>query len=175
MSARERIVLGGGCFWCTEAVFERVRGVLQVISGYANGQTENPSYEQICTGQTGHAEVVQLEFDSSVISLHQVLEIFFATHDPTQLNRQGNDVGTQYRSCVLYDGVAQQHVAEQVLAELPLAAVTQVQPLQQFWPAEDYHQRYFERNPHQGYCAAVVSPKVDKFRKTFAAFLKPGA
>ena len=174
MQAAERITLGGGCFWCTEAVFERVRGVQAIVCGYANGALDNPSYEQVCGGDTGHAEVVQLTFDSAVISQRQVLEIFFATHDPTQLNRQGNDVGTQYRSCILYSSPEQQQVAAQLLQELAPTVVTLVEPLQQFWPAEAYHQQYYQKHPQQGYCAAVIQPKVQKFRQTFVAFLTPG-
>ncbi|SCK59840.1 peptide-methionine (S)-S-oxide reductase [Variovorax sp. HW608] len=174
----ETIVLGGGCFWCTEAVFDRVRGVLDVESGYSNGQTVNPSYEQVCTGRTGHAEVVKLVFDPEEISLHEILEIFFVVHDPTTLNRQGNDVGTQYRSGIYYTNDEQKRVAEEVIREIAdsktyrAPVVTEVQPLANYQAAEAYHQDYFLNNPNQGYCAFVVGPKVEKFQKTFAKYLK---
>jgi peptide-methionine (S)-S-oxide reductase len=174
----QTITLGGGCFWCTEAVYVRVLGVTDVESGYCNGQVQRPSYEQVCTGNTGHAEVVKLEFDEEVISLRQILEIFFTIHDPTTLNRQGNDVGTQYRSGIYFSTPEQERVAREVIADMAQdkaftkAIVTEVAPLANYWPAEDYHQDYFERNPNQGYCAFVVGPKVEKFRKTFAAKLK---
>ena len=175
------ITLGGGCFWCTEAVFDRVRGVTAVQSGYSNGRTIAPTYEQVCSGTTGHNEVVQLTFAPAIISLGEILEIFFATHDPTSLNRQGNDVGTQYRSGVYFHSLEQKDVAEGMLQQMAqdrlFAApiVTEVLPLANFSAAEDYHDNYYARNPHQGYCAAVVGPKVDKFRKTFVRFLKPDA
>ncbi len=181
MGKHETITLGGGCFWCTEAVFDRVRGVIAVESGYANGHVDHPSYKAVCGGDTGHAEVLKVEFDPEVISLRQLLEIFFATHDPTTLNRQGNDVGTQYRSAIYYETDAQKHVIHDLLREMGqdklfgAPIVTEVEPLRSYWPAEDYHQDYFLNNPHQGYCAFVVGPKVDTFRKTFAEFLKPGA
>jgi peptide-methionine (S)-S-oxide reductase len=174
----ETIVLGGGCFWCTEAVFDRVQGVLDVESGYSNGETLNPSYEQVCTGRTGHAEVVKLVFDPAQISLREILEIFFVVHDPTTLNRQGNDVGTQYRSGIYYLDEAQKQVAEQVIAEIEAGktyrspVVTEVKPLSNYSAAEGYHQDYFLKNPNQGYCAFVVGPKVEKFQKTFASRLK---
>jgi peptide-methionine (S)-S-oxide reductase len=172
------IVLGGGCFWCTEAVFDRVQGVLDVESGYSNGETLNPSYEQVCTGRTGHAEVVKLVFDPAQISLREILEIFFVVHDPTTLNRQGNDVGTQYRSGIYYLDETQKQVAEQVIAEIEAGktyrspVVTEVKPLSNYSAAEAYHQDYFLKNPNQGYCAFVVGPKVEKFQKTFASRLK---
>lgn len=175
----ETIVLGGGCFWCTEAVFDRVRGVLDVESGYANGHVDHPRYEQVCAGTTGHAEAVKLEFDPAVISLREVLEIFFATHDPTTLNRQGNDVGTQYRSAVYTTTPGQAQEVHALLREFGqdktfgAPVVTEVEPLRCWWPAEDYHQDYFARNPHQGYCAGVVGPKVHKFLQTFARYVKP--
>ncbi len=175
----ETIVLGGGCFWCTEAVFDRVRGVLDVESGYSNGATVNPSYEQVCTGRTGHAEVVKVVFDPAQIGLREILEIFFVAHDPTTLNRQGNDVGTQYRSGIYYTDEAQRQVAEEVIAEMAAdrqfrsPIVTEVKPLANYSAAEPYHQDYFLNHPDQGYCAFVVGPKVEKFRKTFAARLKP--
>jgi peptide-methionine (S)-S-oxide reductase len=169
----QTIVLGGGCFWCTEAVFVKVRGVTDVESGYSNGTTLNPSYEQVCTGRTGHNEVVRLEYDPAQISLEQILQIFFIIHDPTTLNRQGNDVGTQYRSGIYWTTPEQQAVAQAMLKRLadekifdePI--VTELQPLSNYWPAEDYHQDFFEKNPNQGYCVAVAGPKVAKFRKTF--------
>lgn len=175
---QEIIYLGGGCFWCTEAVFDRVRGVLDVESGYANGQVPNPSYEQICEGTTGHAEVIKLTFDPQQIDLQAVLEIFFGTHNPTTLNRQGNDVGTQYRSGIYTTSSHQNDVAtrfvqalnEQNLFGVPV--VTEVQPLQSYWPAESYHQDYFANNPHQAYCAYVVGPKVQKFLETFSQYAK---
>ncbi len=174
----ETIVLGGGCFWCTEAVFDRVRGVLDVESGYSNGEAKNPSYEQVCTGRTGHNEVVKLQFDPAQISLREILEIFFVVHDATQLNRQGNDVGTQYRSGIYYSDARQKEVADELIREmsqdktLGAPIVTEVLPLANYWPAEDYHQDYFANNPNQGYCSFVVGPKVEKFRKTFAARVK---
>jgi len=177
-SKLETITLGGGCFWCTEAVYVGVRGVTDVESGYSNGQAQNPSYEQVCTGRTGHNEVVKLQFDPAQISLREILEIFFVIHDPTTLNRQGNDVGTQYRSGIYYSDAAQKEVADEVIREMSqdkaftVPIVTEVLPLTNYWPAEDYHQDYFENNPNQGYCAFVVGPKVEKFRKTFAAFVK---
>jgi len=169
----ETITLAGGCFWCTEAVFKEVRGVLDVESGYSNGQVERPSYEQVCTGRTGHAEVARLRFDPAQVSLRELLEIFFLIHDPTTPDRQGNDVGTQYRSGIYTGSEAQQAVAREVIAELQAQpgmapVVTEVQPLANYWPAEDYHQDFFEKNPSQGYCLAVAAPKVAKFRKTFA-------
>jgi peptide-methionine (S)-S-oxide reductase len=170
--------LGGGCFWCLEAVFDQLRGVQKVESGYAGGSVASPTYHQVCTGATGHAEVVQVTFDPAVISYREILEVFFATHDPTTPNRQGADVGTQYRSAIFYHTPQQREVAEQLIAELNAAkawdapVVTQVVPFEMFFRAEDYHQGYFRSNPRQGYCVAVVSPKVAKFRKQFAAKLK---
>ncbi len=176
--SREVATLGGGCFWCLEAVFEGLRGVERVVSGYAGGDVPNPSYQQVCTGTTGHAEVVQVTFDPSVVSFREVLEVFFGTHDPTTLNRQGMDVGTQYRSAIFYHSPEQRRVAEQTIAELNAAGVwdrpivTEVVPFRVFYPAEAYHQGYFRSNPNQGYCQAVVAPKVAKFRKQFTAKLK---
>ena len=173
MSEPQTIVLGGGCFWCTEAVYKEVRGVTDVESGYSNGETPNPNYEQVCTGRTGHSEVVKLTYDPAQVSTRQLLEIFFAVHDPTQLNRQGNDVDTQYRSGIYFTTPEQKQVAEALLREMErdrlfdAPIVTEVQPLAKYWPAEDYHQDFFEKNPHQGYCLAVAAPKVAKFRKTF--------
>ena len=174
----QHITLGGGCFWCTEAVYEQVQGVTAVESGYCNGHVVHPSYEQVCTGSTGHNEVVRVSFDAAQISLREVLEIFFAVHDPTSLNRQGNDAGTQYRSGIYYETAEQEGVAREVLAELAASGayrtpvVTELLPLANYSKAEDYHQHYFARNPGQGYCAFVVAPKVEKFRKTFARLAK---
>jgi len=174
----QTITLGGGCFWCTEAVFVAVQGVLDVESGYSNGQIERPSYEQVCTGRTGCNEVVRLVFDPALISLREVLEVFFVIHDPTTLNRQGNDVGTQYRSGIYTSSPEQQVVAQGVIAEMAASGVyrqpivTEVLPLANYSPAEDYHQDFFARNPGQGYCVAVAAPKVAKFRKTFARLAK---
>ena len=173
------ITLGGGCFWCTEAVFERVRGIIQVQSGYCNGTALQPTYEQVCSGRTGHNEVVRLTFDPAVISVQQILQIFFAIHDPTTLNRQGNDVGTQYRSGIYFHTPQQQQVAQAMLEQLAQERVfdapltTELLPEQNFWPAEDYHAQYYARNPSQGYCAAIIGPKLAKFRQTFTQFLKP--
>ena len=167
------ITLGGGCFWCTDAVFVRVQGVLDVESGYCNGHTLNPTYAQVCEGDTGHNEVVRLVYDPQVISLRELLEIFFVIHDPTTLNRQGNDAGTQYRSGIYWSDEADREVAQHVLNEVNTAlsgrVVTELQRLSNYSPAEDYHQDYFERNPNQGYCAFVVAPKVNKFVQTFAS------
>ncbi len=171
--AHEFITLGGGCFWCTEAVYEQVDGVTAVESGYSNGHLPNPSYEQVCGGDTGHNEVVRVSFDNARIALRDVLEIFFHIHDPTTLNRQGNDVGTQYRSGIYFNDAEQERVAQTVLAEANAAnkgrVVTEIKALANYSRAEDYHQHYFARNPGQGYCAFVVAPKVEKFRRTFAA------
>jgi peptide-methionine (S)-S-oxide reductase len=174
----QTITLGGGCFWCTEAVFVQVRGVLDVESGYCNGHVPHPSYESVCTGRTGHNEVVKLVYDPQRISTREILEIFFVIHDPTTLNRQGNDSGTQYRSGIYFSEPAQQAVAMDVIAQMAASGVysrpivTEVMPVDNYWPAEDYHQDYFERNPGQGYCVAVAAPKVAKFRKTFARLQK---
>jgi peptide-methionine (S)-S-oxide reductase len=175
---REVATLAGGCFWCLEAVYDQLRGVEDVVSGYSGGRRPNPTYEQVCTGATGHAEVVQVTFDPQVVSFRDILGVFFAIHDPTTLNRQGADVGTQYRSAIFFHSPEQKAVAEQVIGELsasglwPHPVVTQVEPLEAFYPAEDYHQVYFARNPNQGYCQAVVAPKVAKFRKHFLDRLK---
>ena len=174
--ALSTITLGGGCFWCTQAVFERVRGVLSAESGYANGHTPNPHYDAVCTGQTGHAEVVQLRWDPAQVSLTSLLEVFFLTHDPTTLNRQGADVGTQYRSGIYWHDPAQRETIEEVLATVRAAhtvpVVTEVEALRSYTAAEAYHQQYFEHHPHQGYCAYVVAPKVQKFLKTCAQLVK---
>jgi peptide-methionine (S)-S-oxide reductase len=180
-AGREVATLAGGCFWCLEAVFEEVRGVDKVESGYAGGEADAPTYRQVCSGTTGHAEVVQVTFDPRVITYREILEIFFAIHDPTTLNRQGADVGTQYRSAIFYHTPEQQRVAEALVAELNAAGiwdrpiVTQVVPLERFYSAEEYHQGYFRANPSQPYCQAVVAPKVAKFRKHFLGKLKSGA
>ena len=170
--------LGGGCFWCLEAVFDELRGVDGVVSGYAGGFTANPSYEEVCTGETGHAEVVQVRFDPALVSYRDLLTLFFTIHDPTSLNRQGADVGTQYRSVIFYHDAEQKAEAEAVMAELNAARlwerplVTELAPLETFYPAEAYHQKYFLRNPYQGYCRMVIAPKVAKFRKQYQERLK---
>ena len=170
----QTLVLGGGCFWCTEAVYVQVRGVTDVESGYCNGQTLAPSYEEVCTGRTGHNEVVKLAYDPAQVSTRELLEIFFVIHDPTTLNRQGHDVGTQYRSGIYFTTPEQAQEAQTLIAELTAARafgqpiVTEVLPLANYHAAEAYHQDFFERNPGQGYCMAVAAPKVAKFRKTFA-------
>jgi peptide-methionine (S)-S-oxide reductase len=175
-TASDVAILGGGCFWCIEAVFLEARGVTRVESGYMGGHDDHPSYEAVCNGTTGHAEVVRLEFDPSVISYHDILEIFFTTHDPTTLNRQGNDVGTQYRSVIFTTSPEQDAVARTVMAEMAMVwdapLVTQVLPQETWFKAEDYHQNYFAQHPLQGYCAFVVAPKVGKFRATFSDRLK---
>ena len=174
----QTITLGGGCFWCTEAVFVAVQGVLDVESGYSNGQIERPSYEQVCTGRTGCNEVVKLVFDPVLISLREILEIFFVIHDPTTLNRQGNDAGTQYRSGIYFTTPEQAEEARTMVAELTTARafgqpiVTEVLALANYSAAEEYHQDFFERNPYQGYCMAVAAPKVSKFKKTFARLVR---
>ena len=171
MAQTESIVLGGGCFWCTEAVMKPLKGVERVVSGYANGHVKNPTYREVCSGRTGHNEVVEVTFDPEAVSLHDLLGVFFATHDPTTLNRQGADRGTQYRSGVYYTSDAQREAAEAVIAEVAPSfddpIVTEVEPLESFYPAEDYHQDYFERNPAQPYCAAVIAPKVAKLRSRY--------
>lgn len=177
MSLSETIVLAGGCFWCTEAVFVCVKGVLDVESGYSNGHVQQPTYDAVCSGQTGHAEVVKLKFDPAVIGLRQLLHIFFAIHDPTTPNRQGHDVGTQYRSGIYCTTSEQERVAHHVIAELQTEEVfnapivTEVQLLHNYWPAEDYHQDFFARNPTQGYCLAVAAPKVAKLRRVFTQWM----
>jgi len=173
--------LGGGCFWCLEAVFKDLRGVTSVVSGYAGGAVKNPSYEQVCGGRTGHAEVVQITFDPSVIDYADLLRVFFSIHDPTTPNRQGHDVGTQYRSIILTHSPEQARIATEIVGEInaakiwPAPIVTQIEELQVFYPAEAYHQDYFERNPNAGYCQAVVAPKVAKFRKQFTSRLRASA
>ncbi len=175
---KELATLAGGCFWCLEAVFDDLRGVDSVESGYMGGKTANPSYEEVCSGETGHAEVAQLSFDPKKVSFKEILEVFFVIHDPTTLNRQGNDVGTQYRSAIFYHSPGQKAAAEQVIANMSAAKiyedpiVTEVVPASKFYVAEDYHQEYFRQNPAQPYCAFVVRPKVAKFRKHFLGKLK---
>jgi peptide-methionine (S)-S-oxide reductase len=178
-SAREFATLGGGCFWCLEAIFQNLKGVEKVESGYAGGQAANPTYEQVCSGTTGHAEVVQVSFDPGVISYKDLLDVFFVIHDPTTQNRQGHDVGTQYRSAIFAHSPEQQQVAQQVIKELNDARlwdgtiVTEVAPLKEFYRAEAYHQNYYRNNPMQPYCLAVIAPKVAKFRQhTLARLLK---
>lgn len=174
--ATELITLGGGCFWCLEAVYELVDGVTAVESGYANGHVADPRYEQVCAGDTGHAEVVRVAFDPQRITLREILEIFFAIHDPTTRDRQGHDVGPQYRSAIYWHDEAQRPVVEAVRAEVDAATggrvVTELAPLTGYWRAEDYHRHYFARHPGQGYCAFVVAPKVEKFRRTFRQRLR---
>ena len=174
----QAITLGGGCFWCTEAVYELVDGVTAVESGYSNGHVQQPTYAQVCEGDTGHNEVVRVSFDADRISLREVLEIFFVIHDPTTLNRQGNDAGPQYRSGIYLHGADQEMVAREVLAEVNELhrgrVVTELKMLDNYSRAEDYHQHYFANHPGQGYCAMVVAPKVEKFRRTFKARVKAG-
>ena len=172
----EVATLGGGCFWCLDAAYRQVEGVTRVVSGYAGGARPRPTYQQVCTGSTGHAEVVQVEFDPSVISYDDILDIFWSIHDPTQLNRQGADVGTQYRSVIFVHDDAQRSAAERshqaVQAHWDRAVVTAIEPLPEFWPAEEYHQDYFARNPDQGYCQVVINPKLRKLREKHAARLR---
>ena len=170
--------LAGGCFWCLEAVYDQMQGVIAVESGYIGGQVDRPTYEAVCSGRTGHAEAVRITFDPSVVSYRELLEVFFVVHDPTTLNRQGHDAGTQYRSAIFYHTPEQKQIAEDVIAATtkeaiyPGPIVTQVEPAGKWYEAEPYHQEYFARNPFQGYCTAVVAPKVAKFRKVFTAKLK---
>ena len=177
-TATQTITLGGGCFWCTEAVFVKVRGITDVESGYSNGQVNRPSYDDVCTGRTGCNEVVKLEYDPARITVGEILEIFFVVHDATTLNRQGNDSGTQYRSGIYYSTDEQKQIANDMIRQMSQdklfdrPIVTEVTPLANYWPAEDYHQDFFAKNPNQGYCVAVAGPKVAKFRKTFASFVK---
>lgn len=175
----EHATFGSGCFWCSEAVFDELKGVQSVVSGYSGGNVANPTYEQVCTGLTGHAEVIDVTFDPAVISYPQLLEVFWKTHDPTTLNRQGNDTGTQYRSVIFYHNDEQRKLAEHFKAELDKSGayngpiVTEIAPFTKFYPAEKYHQDYYALNPGQGYCAVVIRPKVDKFRKAFAGLVDP--
>jgi peptide-methionine (S)-S-oxide reductase len=178
MAQQEVATLAGGCFWCLEAVYLDLRGVEKVVSGYAGGHVPNPTYREVCSGLTGHAEVVQVAFDPAVVSYRELLQVFFTIHDPTTLNRQGADVGTQYRSAIFYHDDAQKATAEDVMAEVtaekiwPNPLVTELEPLAKFYPAEEYHQDYFARNPSQPYCQVVVAPKVSKFRKQYVGMLK---
>lgn len=178
---RETATLAGGCFWCTEAIFSELRGVQSVVPGYSGGSVDHPTYEQVCTGRTGHAEAIQVVFDPSVLSYHDLLLVFFSTHDPTTLNRQGHDVGTQYRSAVFYDSPRQLETAQAVVKELTARGlwkqpiVTEMVPFHAFYPAEEYHRNYFARNPSQAYCQVVIEPKVAKFRKQFVERLAVGA
>jgi peptide-methionine (S)-S-oxide reductase len=177
IAAEQKATLAGGCFWCMEAVFDDLRGVIDVVSGYSGGHTANPTYEQVCTGRTGHAEVVQITMDST-IDFRTILEVFFTVHDPTTLNRQGDDIGTQYRSAIFYHSLEQQRIAEEVIADLtsrsvwPKPIVTQIVPFEMFYAAEDYHQEYFAHHPERAYCQVVVAPKVAKFRQHYMAQLK---
>ncbi len=177
-AATETATLAGGCFWCLEAVFRELRGVQSVVSGYTGGSLARPTYEQVCSGQTGHAEAVQIVFDPSRISYRQLLQVFFAIHDPTTRDRQGNDVGTQYRSAIFYHSREQKQIAQELIADLDAAniwdgpIVTELSEAPAFYPAEDYHQEYFANHPRQPYCAAVIEPKVRKFRKQFVEDLK---
>lgn len=176
----EIATFGSGCFWCTEAIFERLKGVKSVVSGYSGGTLKNPTYKEVCTGKTGHAEVTQVTYDPAEISYDELLEVFWKTHDPTTLNRQGDDVGTQYRSAIFYHNEQQREKAEYYKKELGKAAiykdpiVTEIAPLKEFFKAEDYHQNYYEQNPKQGYCSFVITPKVEKFEKLFREKLKAG-
>jgi peptide-methionine (S)-S-oxide reductase len=174
----EITTLAGGCFWCLEAVYDQLKGVLDVVSGYSGGRVENPSYKAVCTGKTGHAEVVQVTYDPAVVSYRELLEVFFTIHDPTTLNRQGADVGTQYRSAIFYHNPEQKLTAEEVIHDLDSEKIwdkyilTDLVPFTIFYPAEEYHQDYFLRNPYQGYCMAIIAPKVAKFRNKYLAKLK---
>ena len=177
-TTQQSIVFGGGCFWCTEAVFRELKGVVSVEPGYAGGETPNPTYEAVCTGRTGHAEVIKIDYDPAQVNLRDLLTVFFATHDPTTLNRQGADVGTQYRSAIFYTTPEQQAAAQAMIAEIDASSseggpvVTEVSPLEAFYPAEDYHKDYFAKNPEKGYCQIVINPKVAKVQKEFASLLK---
>ncbi|HEV8513515.1 MAG TPA: peptide-methionine (S)-S-oxide reductase MsrA [Cyclobacteriaceae bacterium] len=174
----KKATFGAGCFWCTEAVFLNVNGVKKVVSGYSGGKVKNPSYREVCTGMTGHAEVTQITYDPKIVSFEDLLEVFWNTHDPTTLNRQGADEGTQYRSAVFYNDEDEKKIAEQYKKQLEAShvyknpIVTEISPLINFYPAEDYHQNYFELNPNQSYCQYVIRPKVEKFKKQFASKLK---
>ena len=174
----ETATLGGGCFWCTEAVFDDLQGVEDVVSGYSGGHTENPTYQEVCSETTGHAEVVQIKFNPNEISFKEILQVFFGTHDPTTLNRQGNDIGTSYRSAIFYHNDEQERIARETIGEIEKEGifddpiVTEVTEFKNFYPAEDYHQEYFAKNPNQPYCSAVVAPKVSKFRQKFVNRLK---
>lgn len=174
----EIATFGGGCFWCTEGIFKHINGVHTVLSGYMGGMRENPSYEQVCSGATGHAEVIQLTYDSDLVDFEELLKVFFRTHNPTTLNRQGNDIGTQYRSVVFYHNEEQKQATEHFIQQLSENSVfedpivTEVSPASVFWEAEEYHQNYFERNPENAYCAAVVAPKISKFLQSYERLKK---
>lgn len=179
-SSNDTITLGGGCYWCVEAVYEMLDGVIDVRSGYSGGTVENPSYESVCTGKTGHAEVIQIAFDSTKTSVDEILKVFFTVHDPTTLNRQGADIGTQYRSVIFYHNEDQKRIALEIIKALneqnvyPSKIVTEVSPMSVFYVAEEYHQDYYERNSEQGYCRMVIQPKIEKFEKVFANRVKKG-
>ena len=174
----KKATFGGGCFWCTEAIFEEIKGVETVVSGYAGGNIKNPTYKEVCSGLTGHAEVIQISYNPELVSFSTLLEIFFKTHDPTTLNRQGADVGTQYRSAIFYHDIEQKKVAEEIIAALdreniwPDPVVTEVTEFKDFYPAENYHQEYYQNNRQQGYCRMVIQPKMEKFRKVFKEYLR---
>jgi peptide-methionine (S)-S-oxide reductase len=178
MGNLQKATFGSGCFWCTEAIFERLNGVHKVVSGYAGGTVENPTYEEVCDGTTGHAEVTQITYDPNVVTYDELLEVFWKTHDPTTLNRQGNDVGTQYRSVIFYHNDGQKQLAEKYKSELDKSGawdrpiVTEISPLTNYFPAENYHQDYYNNNSNQGYCAFVIAPKLEKFKKVFKEKLK---
>jgi peptide-methionine (S)-S-oxide reductase len=178
MARTEVATVGGGCFWCVEAAYRELKGVVSAVSGYAGGRSEHPTYEEVCSGTSGHIEVVQVTFDPDVVSYREILEVLFLVHDPTSMDRQGADVGEQYRSVVFTHGEEQERVARGLIAELEAEKVydrpivTKVQPAPRFWPAEEHHQDYFARNPYQGYCMAVIRPKMAKFRKAYAERLK---
>lgn len=181
MAESEIATLGAGCFWCVEAVFDDLGGVEDVISGYSGGHKDKPTYSEVCSESTGHAEVIQIRFDPAIIDFRDILRVFFTVHDPTQLNRQGNDIGSSYRSAIFYHSDEQRQAADEIIREITdegiydKPIVTEVAPFEKFWPAEDYHQEYFANNPNQPYCAAVVAPKVAKFRKKFVDRLKSTA
>jgi peptide-methionine (S)-S-oxide reductase len=178
MAEKQTAVLGGGCFWCLEAVFDRLEGVMSVESGYMGGSVKNPAYREVCSGATGHAEVVRITFDPQVLSFEQLLDVFFSTHDPTTLNRQGNDIGTQYRSVIFYNSEEQRRIAKEAVARLErehlweAPIITAIEPAKEFYLAEDYHQEYFANNPQQPYCQIIVAPKVKKFQQKFAHKMK---
>jgi peptide-methionine (S)-S-oxide reductase len=175
---KEMITLGGGCFWCIEAIFRLVKGVVKVESGYADGHISNPTYQEVLSGKTGHAEVVQLTYLPQIITFHEILEIFFSSHDPTTLNRQGADIGTQYRSLILYHTLEQKHISEYIIKKLTLEKIwnapiiTQIKPIKTFYQAEEYHQHYYNQNPNQLYCRLVIEPKIKKIRETYRTKLK---
>lgn len=176
---KETATLGGGCFWCLEAVYNRINGVEQVVSGYSGGSSKNPTYKEVCSGQSGHAEVVQITYDADRVSFEDLLDVFWVIHDPTSLNKQGADMGTQYRSVIYYHDDEQKAAARKAIEELNNTldheVVTELSPLATFYPAEEYHQGYFDTNPHEGYCMVVIDPKVEKFKEKFASLLKEGA